>query len=74
MDKKLPAGTRVRLTGITDKEDLDLNGREGVICPKHRFGFKTVHHAFGDIGVALDSKGQYPERVNVLWPEVAEVQ
>lgn len=73
-NKTLPIGSRVRLEGITDQEDLDLNGRAGRIVPKHRFRARSIDHAFGEIGVALDSKGPFPEPVNVLWSEVVEAQ
>lgn len=42
-------GARVRIKGITDPYDVDLNGREGVLSrPFHKFPIK-------EIGIRLDA-------------------
>lgn len=41
-------GTKVRVKGITDQHDKDLNGRTGVLCqPFYKFPIR-------DVGVRLD--------------------
>jgi hypothetical protein len=48
-------GYRVRVTGITDQEDADLNGRTGIVCAKHfvKVG-EDPRTVFGDVGIVLD--------------------
>ncbi len=72
MKPRLPYGTKVRLQNIPD-EDADLNGRTGVLCPKHTYGSQALHMCYGDVGVKLDIKGTYYTKVNVNHGEYVEV-
>lgn len=49
-------GTQVRLANITDPNDLDLNGRAGVLChPFRKFPIR-------DVGVRLNAVECTPQR------------
>ena len=76
--KTLPFGTAVKIRGIKD-EDTDLNGRTGVLCPKHLHRSSTTRPEciFGEVGVRLDPilGVRFSNNiVNVLWSEISEIQ
>jgi hypothetical protein len=59
-------GTRVRLRGITDPHDVDLNGREGFLCNPFKT-FLANHVTIRDVGVRLDAvDGGEEESVMIL--------
>lgn len=75
MARDIEVGTAVVVCGITDPHDVDLNGRRGILVPKHRYSNSIFEHTFGEVGVKLDPlPGQEtPERINVLRKEIREV-
>lgn len=68
--KPLPYGTRVKIVGITDAEDKDLNGVTGIL--RRKFTSPTTKHVFGDVGIKADPHFNIPF-LNVMWNEVKEI-
>lgn len=49
-------GTRVRIANITDPNDIDLNGREGVLCrPFRKFPVQ-------DVGIRIEAIDCHPRK------------
>jgi hypothetical protein len=50
-------GTEVEVCGITDIEDMDLNGLRGVLVKKWAFSNFDSRLTFGDIGIVIFENG-----------------
>jgi hypothetical protein len=63
----LKYGDRVRIKGVTDTGDTDLNGKTGELSPKF---FTDKKHVLGDVGVWLDEACDGARQVNVFLREI----
>jgi hypothetical protein len=62
--------TRIRIKGITDAEDMDLNGSTGELSPKF---FHDKRNVFGEVGVWLDVPCDGTRMVNVMNTEIEKL-
>ena len=67
----LEVGTRVQITGITNKDDIELNGLTGTIT--HPFGFGCTKK--GWVGVYLDTHAtSYGDKCNIKETELKIIE
>jgi hypothetical protein len=64
-------GARIRIINITDPEDADLNGLEGVLSQKRRSRDPRFPHnwAFGSVGFVGKDKQGRPVQANLKYGE-----
>jgi hypothetical protein len=71
--KRHPYGCQVRVRGIRDDEDKDLNGREGMLVRKWDFGFSDKRYVFGDVGIVIDKENGRAIKANLTANEYEEL-
>ncbi len=67
-------GRKVRIQGITDIGDTDLNGKTGRLCAKHFINVNpNPRTVLGDIGIVLDGNEKM-KYANLNYGEFEEIK